>query len=208
MPRSVTEPRPYLRAGERRTQLLAAAASVVGRHGLASLTMAGVATEAGVSRQWVYEHFSDLDDLYRALILDRFAVLDAAIDAAKARLRGEALALFAARQVFALAPADRRVLQALVSGVGWNHPELTSIEGTLRERILERWTGFVMTTGRQAPEARAVVWTLVNATFGLADQIERESLPVERAVEVLALLIASLTQTRDPDRREVASRAH
>src|SRR5580692_9167326 len=99
MPRSATEPRPYLRAGERRTQLLAAAAVVVGRHGLASLTMAGVASEAGVSRQWVYEHFADLDDLYRALILDRFAVLDAAIDSAKERLTGEELALFAARQV-------------------------------------------------------------------------------------------------------------
>src|SRR5471032_1099522 len=114
MPRSAAETRPYLRAEDRRSQLLAAAAVLVGRAGLGGLTMAGVATEAGVSRQWVYEHFSDLDDLYRALILDRFAALDASIDAATRRLTGIELVTFAARRLFALAPADRWILRALV----------------------------------------------------------------------------------------------
>lgn len=191
MPRSVAEPRPYLRAGERRTQLLAAASVIVGRDGLGSLTMAGVAAEAGVSRQWVYEHFSDLDDLYRALILDRFAALDAALDAAKTRQTGVELATFAARQVFALVPADRRILRALVDGAGWNRPELAGIEGELRERILARWMDFVRATGRGGPEARAIVWAVVSAVFGLADQIERESLPVEQAVGILELMIAA-----------------
>jgi AcrR family transcriptional regulator len=180
---------------------LAAAASVVGSEGLSNLTVAGVATEAGVSRQWVYEHFTDLDDLYRALILDRFAVLDTAIDEAREHLTGESLALFAARQVFALPPADRRILHALVSGVGWNRPELIGIEADLRERVLQRWTGFVTTTGRPAPEARAVVWAVVMATFGLADQIERESLPVELAVGVLTQLIVALAANENPTRR-------
>jgi AcrR family transcriptional regulator len=179
---------------------LAAAASVVGSEGLGNLTVAGVATEAGVSRQWVYEHFTDLDDLYRALILDRFAVLDTAIDEAREHLTGESLALFAARQVFALPPADRCILHALVSGVGWNRPELIGIEADLRERVLQRWTGFVTTTGRPVPEARAVVWAVVTAAFGLADQIERESLPVELAVGVLTQLIVALAANENPTR--------
>src|SRR5665213_473982 len=94
MPAGTTQTRPYLRAGERRSQLLEAAAAVVGREGLGSLTVAGVAVEAGVSRQWIYEHFTDLDDLYRALILDRFASLDATIDAATRRLTGIGLVTF------------------------------------------------------------------------------------------------------------------
>jgi AcrR family transcriptional regulator len=173
--------------------LLSAAASLVGREGLGSLTMAGVAAEAGVSRQWVYERFSDLDDLYRALILDRFAALDAAVDTAKTRVTGAELATFAAREVFALVPADRRILRALVDGAGWNRPELASIERELQERILGRWTGFVRHTGRSDLEARAIVWAIVNAVFGLADQIERESLPVDRAVDILGLMVAALS---------------
>ncbi|HVC69064.1 MAG TPA: TetR/AcrR family transcriptional regulator [Acidimicrobiales bacterium] len=191
MSRSDAGTRPYLRAGERRAQLLAAAAAMVGRGGLGSLTMVGVAAEAGVSRQWLYEHFADLDGLYRALVLDRFAALDAAVDAAKERVSGTDLAGLAARQVFALVPADRRILRALVDGAGGNRPELAGIADELRERILGRWTGFVRRTGRTEIEARAIVWSVVNAVFGLADQIERESLPVEQALSILDLIVAN-----------------
>jgi AcrR family transcriptional regulator len=185
------EPRPYLRAGERRTQLLAAAAAVAGRDGLGNLTVAAVAAEAGVSRQWVYEHFSDLDDLYRALIVDRFSALDAAIDAAKSHLTGSDTASFAARQLFELAPADRRILRTLVDKAGSNRPELAGIESDMRERILGRWTGFVRDAGHEELEARSIVWAIVNAAFGLADQVELEALDVDSAVRLLGLLVAA-----------------
>jgi AcrR family transcriptional regulator len=201
VPRSHPDPRPYLRAGERRAQLLTAAASVIGADGLGSLTVAAVAAEAGVSRQWVYEHFTDLDDLYRALILDRFAALDANIDAARRRMSGSELALFAARQLFALAPADRRILRALVDGAGWNRPELADIETELRERIFGRWTGFLRTGGHDDLEARAIVWAIVNALFGLADQVEREALDTEVAVSLLGKLLAAFNSPPDPDHR-------
>jgi AcrR family transcriptional regulator len=192
MDRQVAEPRPYLRAGARRAQLLDAAAAIVGRDGLGSLTVAGVAAEAGVSRQWVYGHFSDLDDLYRSLILDRFAALDASIDAAEKRLTRLELAAFAARQVFVLGPADRRILRTLVDGTGWKSPELAGIESELRERIFRRWTGFIQEFGHDEIEARAIVWAMVNALFGLADQVEREPLAAERAVDILKVLVGAL----------------
>ena len=71
----------------------------MGRDGLGSLTVAGVAAEAGVSRQWVYGHFSNLDDLYRSLILDRFAALEASIDAAEKRLTRTELVAFGVSSV-------------------------------------------------------------------------------------------------------------
>jgi AcrR family transcriptional regulator len=201
MPRSAAEPRPYLRAGARRTQLLDAAAAVVGREGVGNLTIAAVAVEAGVSRQWVYEHFADLNELYRSLILDRFAVIDSALDAAKARMTGLELATFTARQLFALAPADRRILRGLVDGAGWNRPELAGIESELRERILGRWTGVVRRAGFDELEARTIVWAVVNAIFGLADQVERESLDVERAVALLEMLVAAFNASSSPRHR-------
>jgi AcrR family transcriptional regulator len=201
MTRSPAETRPYLRAGQRRTQLLDAAACVVGREGLGSLTVAGVAHEAGVSRQWVYEHFADLADLYRALILDRFAALDARIDTAKARLTGPELATFAARELFDLDPADRRILRALVDGAGWNRPELSDIELELRERILGRWTGFLRQLGHDDVQARAIVWAIVNALFGLADHVERDALEVESALALLGQLLTAFNPRPLPGHR-------
>ena len=57
-------PRKYLRAGERREQLLAAAADLVGKQGWGGLGMIPLAEAAGVSRQLVYEHFENLDVLH------------------------------------------------------------------------------------------------------------------------------------------------
>jgi AcrR family transcriptional regulator len=201
MARSESEPRSYLRAGARRIQLLDAAAAIVGRDGLGSLTIAGVAVESGVSRQWVYEHFSDLDDLYRSLILDRFAALDSAIDAAKTRLSGSELAIFAVRKLFALVPADRRILRALVDGAGSNRPELAAIESEIRERIFRRWTGFIRDAGHDETQARAIVWAVVNALFGFADQVEHESLGVDQAVALFDLLLEALTGPTAPGHR-------
>ena len=63
--------RPYLRAAERRSQLLDAAGRLFDRFGFGGITMVGIATEAGVSRQLVYGHFPDLDSLYVAFVQDR-----------------------------------------------------------------------------------------------------------------------------------------
>jgi hypothetical protein len=89
--------------------------------------------------------------------------------------------------------------------VGWNRPELIGIETELRQRVLQRWTAFVTTTGRPLPEARAVIWAVVTATFGLADQIERESLPVEQAIKVLTQLLVALASPESPTRRRRAT---
>ena len=56
-------PRKYLRADERREQLLAVAAELVGKGGWDALGMIPLAEAAGVSRQLVYEHFENLDTL-------------------------------------------------------------------------------------------------------------------------------------------------
>jgi hypothetical protein len=70
---------------------------------------------------------------------------------------------------------------------------LTGIESELRERIFGRWTGHVRRAGHDEVQARAIVWAIVNAAFGLADQVEREALSVEQAVALLGLLVSPFT---------------
>jgi AcrR family transcriptional regulator len=59
---------PRLRRGERREQLLAAAARAFARAGFAATSLDDVAREAGVSRVILYRHFESKADLYRAVL--------------------------------------------------------------------------------------------------------------------------------------------
>jgi AcrR family transcriptional regulator len=199
-----SEPRPYLRASDRRRQILEAAATLIGQGGLGRLTVAAVAAEAGISRQWVYVHFRDLDDLYLSLVADRFAAIDARIDSAKAGSTGTQLAAFAAREVFAVAPSDRRILRTVLDGSGYGDPELLEVQASLRERVLGRWCGFVRQPGRDDRDARAVVWALVHALFGLADQIEREALDPARAEELFLEMVRAFDGSVAPAHRSRA----
>ncbi len=198
--------RSYLRSGDRRAQILEAAALIAGRDGLAALTMAGVAGEAGVSRQWVHGHFTDLAGLYRALLFDRFAALDARLDAEAGEAGGAERARFVARQVMAASPADRRILRAAIDG--GLHRELEPVEDEVRARILDRWVPVMAGRGRSggragrrpgsaAPgdaEARAAVLGAVGAVFGIADQAARDGLDRDRAAELAAGIISALAE--------------
>ena len=55
--------RPYLGKAERKKQLIDAACEMVETSGWFSLNMSTLADQAGVSRQLVYQHFPNLEDL-------------------------------------------------------------------------------------------------------------------------------------------------
>ena len=60
MPKTATAKKlPYMASHERHRALLDVAAEIVGRGGWSALTMKGLAAQAGVSRQLVYDHFED-----------------------------------------------------------------------------------------------------------------------------------------------------
>lgn len=61
---------PRLAGDERREQILDVTKHIVGEHGLHAVSIDRVAREAGIARALVYQHFSNLPGLLRAL-LDR-----------------------------------------------------------------------------------------------------------------------------------------
>jgi len=183
--------RPYLRAGDRRRQLLATAATIAGRDGVHALTMAGLAAEAGVSRQLVYEHFSDLPTLVAGLLLDRFAAVDATIADAlsQADRPGIDAALFAAREALSLRPEERQILRTLLmTGTSGRNHELAELTAAMRARVIDRWTEIIGSSAD--PAARALVWAVANAVFGLGDMIDTGTVSVDEAIDELARLLA------------------
>jgi AcrR family transcriptional regulator len=184
-----------MRAADRHRQLLDVAARIAGREGLSRLTMVGVATEAGVSRQLVYEHFADLPTLAWALVADRFGAADATI-AAALEAPGEdptEVALLAARLLLSLPSEHRHLVRSLVGHANLAGHELSESAARLRSRMINRWTN-ALGTG-ESRGARARVWALLQGIFGLGDLIDAGELSLDEALaQIGALLRAALTE--------------
>src|SRR4051795_7588542 len=74
-----TSTRTRMRSQERRAQLLDVAAALVADQGVGAVTMERVASEAGVSKPIVYDHFENSTALVAALVGREEARLDAVV---------------------------------------------------------------------------------------------------------------------------------
>jgi len=182
--------RPYLRSEDRRRQLLEVAATIAGRDGLDSLSVVGLASEAGVSRQLVYDHFSDLPGLVIALLVDRFASVVAAISVPSENdADAVATTVTAARIFLELPPADLYILRTLLSHANAPEHKLSDLARLLRARTTDRWT--VVFGSANDEVSRANAWALFNALYGLSDAVSMQAITIDQALAQLrAMLVA------------------
>jgi AcrR family transcriptional regulator len=159
--------RPYLRAADRRRQLLDATGRIFDRASFGGITMAGVAAEAGVSRQLVYDHFTDLDGLYEAFVADRLARYRSALPRAST-VDADTAVRASFRHLLHIPPADRRVVRLLAADVG--NPALRRAREQFCADELRRWPG-APRSERAIGRARAAVWMTTSALLALADAV-------------------------------------
>jgi AcrR family transcriptional regulator len=178
--------RPYLRAEDRRQALLAAASALVDREGLATLTMVGVADEAGISRQLVYRHFNDLDALVVALLRARFAAMEESFQRDAATADGDAASFIEARvrATLAMPAEDHRLVRSVFGGVGGARPDLAPTLSLLRRRLIDRYSALVPTDAGPTHLKRARIWSAVYALFGLWELHDEGLLSADDAVRV------------------------
>lgn len=179
--------RSYLRTTDRRRHLLDAAARLVAREGVAGLTMMGLATEAGVSRRLLYDHYPDLTSLYQAFFDDRAALyLDDIAAAVERADDGDAFrAAFA--HLLTMAPEDQRAIRVLVADPGL--PDLEPVRERFRARVEDQWLGRLP----DSEHARAVLWTIVAGVFGVAELASRKEVDHDTAMAIAAHLVSSLS---------------
>jgi AcrR family transcriptional regulator len=186
--------RPYLRADDRRRQLLDIAARIAGRDGLEQLTIVGLANAAGVSRALVYDHFSDLSSLVAAMLMHHFAAVDAAV--ARSILPESSpdplhTPLQAARRFLELGREDRHILRSLMAHTDVPGHELSSLAIEMRERSIDRWSQILGASDDVGTRAR--IWALVHSLHGLGDLVSTGVLSVEEALaDFTALFEAGL----------------
>ena len=204
--------RPYLRSEDRRRQMLDVATRIAGSEGVERLTIVGLAAEAGVSRQLVYDHFSDLAGLVWAVLIDRFVAIDNAIYAATRRPGAMdspddavEVALEAARGFLMLSREDKHILRSVLTTTDAPAHELNALALQLRERSINRWKPVL--GGEQNPSARARTWALVNALNGLGDLVSTGELTAEEALQDFSILLRAVAAAAPPPARRTTRRS-
>lgn len=186
--------RPYLRADERRRLLLNVATAIALRDGLEKLSMAGLAADAGVSRQLVYDYFGDLPGLVAAVLVDRFLESGTASTFASADPQfGSSSgfptqgALHVAHQFLLTSSQERRLLRAVLQYANVPEHELRQLSAQIRTRITDRWTAVY--GSEKDPDFIVTVWALVNALFGISEMVDAGVIDVEQGLEHLSKMI-------------------
>jgi len=184
--------RTYLRPQERRRQLLDAASRLFDRGGFTAITVSAVAAEAGSSRRLVYDHFTDLGELYASFFEDRVIRYATAIDAASAPdVPGEPRSLAGAfGQLLALPAQDLRAIRLLIADR--STPELAPARTALRTHLQSRWLPTLAALGYPAEVADAVLWTLAASFVTLADLVSHGELEPSAAGVLSQTLVSSL----------------
>jgi AcrR family transcriptional regulator len=142
-------PTPYALAAREllRNTLLDAMGEQLKTRRWAQVTMADVASAAGVSRQTLYNEFGSRQEFTQAFVLrevDRF--LAACEQAIAAHLDDPPGAVAAAFEVFLAAAAENTMVRTIVSGEGSQEllPLVTTHGEPVLERATERLTGFFL----------------------------------------------------------------
>ena len=202
--------RPYMASRQRRRALLDVAAEIVGRGGWNALTMKGLALEAGVSRQLVYDHFEDGTGLLLSTIRHLF---EGAHRATAAVLRSSGADLSSTIQesyriFLAMPAAQRRAFRAITGDFLPDRPETRKAIAFMREQILALWVSYARReTGRSERELRPLVWMLNGAAWSLADLVDDGTVSKKAAEEMLARLFEQLLARAPATERRRKARA-
>jgi len=184
--------RPYMASHDRRRALLDAAAEMVGRGGWNALTMKGLAAEAGVSRQLVYDHFEDGSRLLLSTLTHLF---QESYQATTEVLQGSAgdvrSTIREAYRIFLEMPAaQRRALRAVSGDFVSDRPETRKAIAVMREQIFALWVPFGRRqTGLGERELRPLMWMLISASWGLADLVDDGTVSKKQATEMLVYFV-------------------
>ena len=190
--------RAYLSRDRRRQTLLEVAAGIVEQEGWAALTMSALAERGGTSRQLVYLHFPNLEELLaataRMIFMDTMRETQASL---MAHPRDLVAAVKAAEAVsLDLNPGRGDALWQLLAGTAAASPELDKIRRQLRSMIVNVWAeplGIALKVS--ATDARAYAWMLVMAFWGLRQLIRDQKIPRQHGIELYGDLVRRFLAT-------------
>ena len=195
--RRTTTARPRLSRPDRHAQLLDVARDLIREEGTDRLTLARLATTAGVSKPVVYDHFGDragvLTELYREFATRQQDALTAALRTATPDL--DAVIGVVAEAYIGCCLAEGRELADVVAALAAS-PALARLRRDAEDAYLDQCRRALEPYCRSldAPGLRAVV--------GAGDALARDAttgrISAEEACSALARVIAAMATSEDP----------
>ena len=186
--------RQYLSAETRRESILQVADEILTRDGVAHFTIVEVASRAGISRQLVYQHFADLNELLTEVVRRRLAHFQSTVtseELTKARdLHG--LISHQLHRVLSLAPRDRQLLRNVFGDISALPRDLWPAVTEIRKVIINRWATLVDPQAQPTTQAYAKLNLVFNAIAGAWDMIADGSLSEDEAADLLLKVVESL----------------
>lgn len=182
-----------LPAPQRRQQLLSVARSVLARRGYHGTTMTDIAEAAGVTKPVLYQHFTSKRDLYRTVLEDIGARLEASIvEGASAATSPRHRAEAGIRAYAKFVEEDEDGFELLFSGTNRQDEEWAAITSTV-ERSLAQAVASLIDVPKIDAKRRQV---LAHGIIGLAESMMRyakQDKALEYSQDELVHDITSLT---------------
>jgi len=200
-PTSKKTPRTYLRADERRRQLLAAAAELVGKSGWETLGMVPLAEAAGISRQLVYEHFENLPALRLEVTRYLFEEMFEAANEALERFPDDlaAAARTAVRLQLELPPGARLALREIGPGPASASPPLRRLRTRVRQQVTEVWAAGIQRNSKlDSRQARALAWVMTVASWSLFDLVADGTFTPDEAADFYVRAVTGAMTALEP----------
>jgi AcrR family transcriptional regulator len=185
-----TERRTRLAHEERRQQIIDAA-RVVAARGWESFSFISIAREAGVSRQTVYNNFSDLSELVTAVVAEAGLAFMAAMQGLSERLAsqqiGVADALEAGFELLKeLDPESRRLLLGLIGGESSTYA--FDLIAAIRTTIMRRWSWAFDASPLSETQRMTLLTSVFTTLITMSLDDDTDSLTSEQRIDLLARL--------------------
>jgi AcrR family transcriptional regulator len=187
--------RAYLSRERRRETLLEVAAEIVEKQGWAALSMSALAEQGGTSRQLVYLHFANLEELLAATAWAIFNDTMQDTQAAVKRNPDDLMAAVLAAEAVSLdlRPGRGDALWQLIAGTAAAGPELDKVRRQLRSLITRVWAKPIAEHLRvDEDSARHYAWMLVMSFWGMRQLVRDRKLPREQGMALFSDLVARL----------------
>jgi len=196
MPPSVDGPskRQYLSAQSRRESILRVADEVLAKEGVAHLSIVEVAHRAGISRQLVYQHFSDLNALLVEVIKLRLTELQLTLDSPDGgrRLEVRQLVEIQLRRLVNMSERDRQLMRNIFGDITALPKDLWPTISEIRRAVVLRWTQLIDPRAEPNSLSFAKIGLIMHAIMGAWDMVLDGTLTEDEAVSLLLKVTESL----------------
>lgn len=186
--------RQYLSAESRREAILRVADEVLATEGVAHLSIVEVAHRAGISRQLVYQHFTDLNHLLIEVIRMRLMEMQLSLDTTDGGHKMDVRDVVERqlRRVLNLPTRDRQLMRNLFGDITMLPRELWPIVAEIRRTIVERWVNLIDPSTKPSALGYAKMGIIIPALLGAWDMIADGTLEEDEAIGLLLKVIESL----------------